>query len=1428
MKNRFTRILAFLLIVASLSSFLTIFPSAASELDNSVKMFHNRTYNEGWEYNNGLTAASGLDPFVNHEYDDDFNYNYYVEVSDKKGSLAGGYMTMTIPEKNRPTSGKTVLSLALKLPKESDMGYGTVVSVKTTLGKEYTLLTINKNQLFSFGSLLGNANNDEWIQLQFIMSWDDDIRSCEVKAEGAGISTSSVFPLADGQQGASPATIYIGMGTRAAEKNFRTFYLDDLVLYNVALNVVAKEDLNLYGVGELVSQSKEKTIEIYGTTNLAPTDYIKRGLTMKVGVDSYMTEVVTSNVTGAKAHKKLNIYTAENGKPYGAPVKVDGVVYVPMLLILDYLGYDYKARENSLEISTGGTSSVSITIGSKSAAINGKRVELQGAPGYASAMVGGVEYKYLVVSLDAIELFFAQQGQENPLYVTYDEMGLILLTGKKNVWNRNANLAEMATLMEKFIFDYDYENRGAGFGQQLVEDIQAYSNFSHPYLFANQDRWNTLRAVWLSNDAEAYARLMALTDAQKAELEIENADPDGYSDTLRTWLRDKISLSVEDPGYVAANGEFVLPPDLSGFELPEGLTLTSYERAYAASTSWMILDEEGNYLGMNPSSSYRGQIVNWNYYNKHGDGYDEGGRFNLYVGSTQNNTGDIAGTNTGDIRTFAWYYQMTRDLRYAQLVFDHLSILGDTQLWGHWGPSHFLNCADGTGVVAIAYDWLCPAWDKLYEMGVERPTEEIVLYPVTTVELGTRYSKENSQNSDKTLTLTPPSFPEVTTYDRKHICKIIMDQGVHEGWLSQIKNMTEHPNDRVPSGYEWKSNTDNWNAVCTKGMALGGLMTLEYEEFRAETMELFDEMMYWFFVNGLDEYAPDGAYYESCSYWQYATQACFQMAAAFESAANSDYGIMDCYGFDRTCYYAINVETSDAQLWTYHATGTGGKGPAVTSNGLEGSWTFWVGLHLNDSALCELKLFQIENGLKKPSEYDMIYYDASISAAEEINLPITYYMESMHGYLSGFVVRSSWEKGSMTLQIHGGGNYVPHGDLDAGTFSYWNRGRGWIWDIGGDNYNLYGFWGSSVGATTYATRYRYYKISGEGNNVVLLTSRQNLLPHGQRAGGHAPLQRQHSDENGAFAIYEMIDIYSTESARNSGVVSPLVSAATRGVLATDDYQTVIVQDEILAKAMETFYWFGHFSDQQIEVSFSDDRRVCYMKHNTPNVNEKTGKDHYEVLRITIVSPDSSDKFTVMGSGDEDMVLDATFRNGTHQNYPAEKEYDRSAVRKLCIRRADKTNFRVAVVFEMLPDAFYDHEHGIVTPEDDAYPCSYTWQDMYQWETKPAPEYDFGGDENRPGANEVLAVSDLGYYANIAKKYDAEKTAYSTGFYEFFAAISRVQRAWNRFQGTMQAKPYEQDYLDCEDYFREYSRVQKQMNQSNAAALSTVKTLAGIR
>jgi hypothetical protein len=71
-------------------------------------------------------------------------------------------------------------------------------------------------------------------------------------------------------------------------------------------------------------------------------------------------------------------------------------------------------------------------------------------------------------------------------------------------------------------------------------------------------------------------------------------------------------------------------------------------------------------------------------------------------------------------------------------------------------------------------------------------------------------------------------------------------------------------------------------------------------------------------ARGLDCYAPDGSYNEGPGYWNYGTNNFFRMCAALDSATGGNYGLMDCWGMDTTCYYACHTEDNDGRYFPFH------------------------------------------------------------------------------------------------------------------------------------------------------------------------------------------------------------------------------------------------------------------------------------------------------------------------------------------------------------------------------------------------------------------------------------------------------------------------------------------------------------------------------
>ena len=79
-------------------------------------------------------------------------------------------------------------------------------------------------------------------------------------------------------------------------------------------------------------------------------------------------------------------------------------------------------------------------------------------------------------------------------------------------------------------------------------------------------------------------------------------------------------------------------------------------------------------------------------------GYDIGGRQGA------------SGTHTLNIASLAYAYQITRDVKYAQLALDYAVAISS---WEHWGAGHFLNAADAAYGMALAYDWCYNIWGSI-------------------------------------------------------------------------------------------------------------------------------------------------------------------------------------------------------------------------------------------------------------------------------------------------------------------------------------------------------------------------------------------------------------------------------------------------------------------------------------------------------------------------------------------------------------------------------------------------------------------------------------------------------------------------------------------------------------------------------------------
>jgi len=651
------------------------------------------------------------------------------------------------------------------------------------------------------------------------------------------------------------------------------------------------------------------------------------------------------------------------------------------------------------------------------------------------------------------------------------------------------------------------------------------------------------------------------------------------------------------------------------------------------------------------------------------------------------------------MQSLAFAYQITGEENYALLAYYYAIALGE---WDHWGPAHFLNCADTAGPFAIAYDWLYDGWTAL-GLDVAAVTEILFThgvlagwYAVTNVECPWArrkrytatesidsshfYRMENNWNAVCSAGMTAAALAlagDLTEIDREITVKkatLVQNTGSNASHYPYVYEYT------YPYFHELGDHTG-------------------YSTYSDYAYFLFNRIQYTLPLNGLDLYAPDGSYVESPTYWAYSANNLFAVGAYNDSIFGTEFELItNCWGLDETCYYALNAQSSNYSLWNYSDSSNDLVPGAMNTSSFP-----YVAYQLKNSELEAIRKDMIASGKYSPSYLDVFYYtpgDGSFTLPE-----LQYHMAS----IDGFVARDSWEPGATYIAIKGGYNDSAHGQVDSGEFVYHNNGKIWFHDIGTEGYNVAGFGGAITG-------YQYYRMNAEGNNTLALSS-DPLIPSavegeyengtkscfaGQYSYGTGHMYETGDNEFGAYALIDQTSVYYDNAI-----------SAKRGMLFTNDRKTVVIQDEVTFKDKETVHWIGH-TYQDLYVS--TEGRTAYMT------------DGESTIRVTLISTNEDLRFDVLSA--YDFLLQDTHRpEYALENGTGVAEGDRSLFKRLVVNCENVTSLDLAIVIEDVTG-------------DPSMEVGYTYVPMDSW----VPTAD-GRQSNKVDATVDFDENDYGYEVN---------------------------------------------------------------------------------
>jgi hypothetical protein len=150
-------------------------------------------------------------------------------------------------------------------------------------------------------------------------------------------------------------------------------------------------------------------------------------------------------------------------------------------------------------------------------------------------------------------------------------------------------------------------------------------------------------------------------------------------------------------------------------------------------------------------------------------------------------------------------------------------------------------------------------------------------------------------------------------------------------------------------------------------------------------------------------------------------------------------------------------------------------------------------------------------------------------------------------------MRQAWNDPMATFAaFKAGSNAVNHSHLDIGSFGLQALGERWAIDLGGDDYNLPGYFNMTQ-------RWTYYRTRAEGHNTIVIN------PDGrpdQNINADTKITNFSSQVQSAFGIADLSAAYPGQTVK-------------RGLQLLDNRHNVLVQDEIKTANPATVWWFMH-------------------------------------------------------------------------------------------------------------------------------------------------------------------------------------------------------------------------------------------------------------
>ncbi len=350
-------------------------------------------------------------------------------------------------------------------------------------------------------------------------------------------------------------------------------------------------------------------------------------------------------------------------------------------------------------------------------------------------------------------------------------------------------------------------------------------------------------------------------------------------------------------------------------------------------------------------------------------------------------------------------------------------------------------------------------------------------------------------------------------------------------------------------GPGWVTMQDNFLGVIGGGLLTLGLAVADEEDMQEVSGTILSSVLKSLQIAaGL--FYPDGGYFESVSYSSYMLENFMIGLEALVNCCGTDYGFGSAKGFADAGTAYTYLQSTHTHI-NYHDGYRGYKTDFVRE-----FMAYLYGVNLNHAELSQTikTLMGRSADLKTLFYYDKAITDKNI-AVDIHDIPLDAYVKGAEA--GGFI--SSREISAPTfVGFHGGRTNLPHDMLDVGQFVFASDGIEWVIDLGGDDYNLPGYFNKNG--------YKLYRKRPEGENCIVLNPQIDVENYyGQNLNAYASLKAFEANKPlGAYAALDLSEAYARDAEKY-----------IRGYYFGDSRNTLTVQDELTLKSNTELYWFMH-------------------------------------------------------------------------------------------------------------------------------------------------------------------------------------------------------------------------------------------------------------